>query len=341
MALRRIVVPVMALTLSAAGFAEGAVDERRASLKGSRASMREQNGVAKDKGLSFFGTAEEVREAADRGDLVELSGNDDYDVADFVSHPYAIPAVRTFVERLSSQYREACGQKLVVTSATRASSKQPSNASKLSVHPAGMAVDLRVSDDASCREWLESSVLGMERRGVIDAIREYHPPHYHVAIYPEPYLAYVDERIAAERAEAAKAEAEAEAANAEVEAAKRDPATSPTTDAGASGAEAAARSEAAPSGGDGVLLALLLIGTALVAGAVASRRVWLPHARERIPYANSVGRYASAVGRCANVIGRWSVDALRAMASELRSVAESIRTGVDDLLNGRLDRKQS
>lgn len=272
LALRKIIVLVLTLSLSTLGFSEGALDERRASLKGSRASMKKQNGVAKKFGLSFFTTADEVREAVDRGDLVELTGNDDYEVADFVSHPYAIPAVRTFVERLSAQYREACGQKLVVTSATRASSKQPSNASKLSVHPAGMALDLRVSDDATCREWLESSVISLEKRGVIDAIREYHPPHYHVAIYPDAYMAYVEEVIAAEDEEAARAEAEEEASNRDGEAASAEETRTPGTEASVGGEDEA-------QAGRSVLLPLLLTGLALAAGGAASRRRWLPRAR--------------------------------------------------------------
>jgi hypothetical protein len=181
-------------------------DASAASLRGSPAAMQEQNRVAKDHGLDFYATATQIHEAVVRGDLAELTGNADYEVADFVSFPYLQPAVKLFVERLASQYHAACGQKLVVTSAVRPSSGQPRNAHALSVHPAGMAVDLRVSDRASCRDWLESSLLGLERNGVINGIREFHPPHYHVAVYPEQYLAYVaplleEERLAAEAAE--------------------------------------------------------------------------------------------------------------------------------------------
>jgi len=177
-----------------------------ASLRGSRAGMIEQNTIAKEHGLAFYRTAADIRAAVASGQLVELTGNADYEVADFVSFPYGQPELRLFVERLAGQYHEACGQKLVVTSAVRPSSRQPANAHSLSVHPAGMAVDLRVSDRASCRSWLESALLGMERHGVINGIREFHPPHYHVAVFPGPYAAYVEERLAAEAEEAAAAD---------------------------------------------------------------------------------------------------------------------------------------
>jgi len=171
-----------------------------ASLRGSRAAMIQQNNVAQAHGLSFFRTAADIRAAVEAGDLVELTGNADYEVAGFVSHPYLVPAAHLFVERFAQQYRAVCGQKLVVTSATRAIGNQPRNAHALSVHPAGMAVDLRVSDRASCRSWLESSILDLEREGVLNGIREFRPPHYHIAIFPEPYLAFV-ERQRVEEAE--------------------------------------------------------------------------------------------------------------------------------------------
>lgn len=182
------------------------------SLRGSRAAMIEQNRVAKAHGLDFYASPQQIQAAVERGDLVRLDGNADYDVADFVSYPYAHPAALLFVERLSAQYHEACGQKLVVTSAVRPSNAQPRNAHALSVHPAGMALDLRVSDRASCRAWLEATILELEGRGVLNGIREFHPPHYHVAIFPGPYLEYATALMAAEAAEAAAAEPVAEPA---------------------------------------------------------------------------------------------------------------------------------
>jgi hypothetical protein len=200
--MRRSMMPLM-LALMATAATTTAAEAANASLRGSRTSMEQQNQVAKSHGLAFYRTAAEIRAAAERGDLVRLTGDENYDVADFVSHPYGHPAVRLFVERLAAQYRAACGQKLVVTSAVRPTNGQPSNAHTLSVHPAAMAVDLRVSDRQQCRSWLENALLGMERRGVLNGIRERHPPHYHVAIFPEPYLAYAAERAAAEPVEVA------------------------------------------------------------------------------------------------------------------------------------------
>jgi hypothetical protein len=174
------------------------------SLRGSPAAMQQQNQVARQHGLTFYRTPAEIRQAVADGDLVKLEGNENYAVADFVRFPYLQPEGVLFIERLSEQYRDACGQKLVVTSAVRPSNGQPSNAHRLSVHPAGMAVDLRVSDRASCRSWLETALMNLERRGVLNGIREFRPPHYHVAIFPGPYREYVEERLAVELERAAE-----------------------------------------------------------------------------------------------------------------------------------------
>ncbi|HEX5760140.1 MAG TPA: DUF5715 family protein [Thermoanaerobaculia bacterium] len=161
-----------------------------ASLRGSRASLAVQERAARQHDYSYLRTSAQVREFAGAGLLVKLAGNRDYDLAD-VSFPYARPEVKTFVERLARQYRAACGETLVVTSLTRPKSRQPANASELSVHPTGMAVDLRQSRRASCRAWLEKTLLGLERRDLLEATRERWPPHYHVALFSARYRRYV------------------------------------------------------------------------------------------------------------------------------------------------------
>jgi hypothetical protein len=176
---------VLALTL----FVLGSAAEAQ-SLRGSATKMQTQNRIARQHDYTFLRTANDVRRFIDLGLLVPLRGNVNYGLAN-VSFPYARPAVLTFVERLASQYRSACGERLIVTSLTRPSSAQPRNASPLSVHPAGMAVDLRVPTNAACRRWLENTLVQLDRQGVVSAIRENNPPHYHVAVFPTPYLHYV------------------------------------------------------------------------------------------------------------------------------------------------------
>jgi LysM repeat protein len=177
---------VLVLTgLVAAASAEGQ------SLRGSTASLDQQNRVAREHDFTYLRTPEQVRSFVSQGLLVPVKPNADFDLH-AVSFPYARAEVALFVERLASQYRQACGEKMVVTSLTRPLSNQPSNASPRSVHPTGMALDLRRSNNARCRSWLENTLLQLEGTGVLDATRESNPPHYHVVLFPRQYVAYID-----------------------------------------------------------------------------------------------------------------------------------------------------
>lgn len=160
------------------------------SLAGSKSSMVRQNRQANQHDYTFLRTSSQVHEFVRQGRLVRLSGNSNYRIVD-VSFPYARPEVKTFIERLGSQYRDACGERLVVTSLTRPASRQPRNASPLSVHPTGMAADLRASGRPACRAFLERTLLNLEARGILEATRERRPPHYHVSLYPKQYASYL------------------------------------------------------------------------------------------------------------------------------------------------------
>lgn len=83
------------------------------SLKGSRSSMRKQYNHAQKLDLDRLTTASQVRLYVRLGYLVKLNGNSNYRLHD-VSHPYVRPAVKLFIERVSAQYRAACGEKLEV-----------------------------------------------------------------------------------------------------------------------------------------------------------------------------------------------------------------------------------
>ncbi len=162
-----------------------------ASLRGSRASVFKQYHIALRHRFTMLRTATQVRKFVRLGLLVPLPGNADYFVKPGVSFPYARPEVKLFVERLARQYHASTGERLEVTSLTRPVRRQPDNASSYSVHPTGMAVDLHCSSRAASRRWLEGVFLQLERRGVIEATREHHPPHYHVAVFPDRYASYV------------------------------------------------------------------------------------------------------------------------------------------------------
>jgi hypothetical protein len=72
-----------------------------------------------------------------------------------------------------------------------------------------MAIDVRRSNSRACRAWLESVLLSLEGSGVLEATRERYPPHYHIAVYPQPYSRYV-ENLTARQANTRMASADAQ-----------------------------------------------------------------------------------------------------------------------------------
>jgi hypothetical protein len=89
----------------------------------------------------------------------------------------------------------ACGEQLVVTSALRPTTRQPRNGSARSVHPTGLAIDLRKPGGA-CLRWLRKTLLRMEQQRLIEATEEFRPPHFHVAVFGDRFWSCVDESAA-------------------------------------------------------------------------------------------------------------------------------------------------
>jgi hypothetical protein len=163
------------------------------SLRGSTGSLDRQNRIARQQDYTYIDTPERVRYFEAQGWLTRIRPTQDFSLH-AVSFPYARPEVELFIRRLGGQYRAACGEQLVVTSLTRPTTRQPRNASDRSVHPTGMAVDLRYSRDRNCRKWLEDVLMDLERAGVLEATRERYPVHYHIALFPARYADYVSRR---------------------------------------------------------------------------------------------------------------------------------------------------
>jgi hypothetical protein len=168
------------------------------SLAGSNASIDRMYRHARAEKLSFYETPRSVRKAVETGRLVRLVPNGNFTLHE-VGYPFVRPATATFVERLGAQYRQACGEPLEITSAVRPATRQPGNSVKKSVHPTGMAVDLHKPESAACRSWLRRTLLELENAGVLEATEEFAPPHFHVAVYPTPYMRYVAKRARAAR----------------------------------------------------------------------------------------------------------------------------------------------
>lgn len=137
--------------------------------------------TAHARGLQFMRSSSDVYEAARVGALKLISITEDLELLR-TTWPFVLPNTLRFADSLAAEYHAGCGERLVVTSGARPTSKQPRNASPKSVHPTGMAVDFRRPQNPACLTWLRKSLAQLEEAGVIEATEERHPPHFHVAV---------------------------------------------------------------------------------------------------------------------------------------------------------------
>lgn len=174
------------------GLSAGVADA--ASLSPTRRALLRQDAYARANGLSRLQDDRAIKEMVRRGGLRLIPGNENYEVKEDVRHPYGLPETKLFIEQISAAYHETCGEPLVVTSLVRPRNRQLQNSSPLSVHPTGMAIDLRRSWSRRCRSWISGTLLDLEAAGAIEAAREKGPPHYHVVVFPDEYRAWAVEQ---------------------------------------------------------------------------------------------------------------------------------------------------
>jgi hypothetical protein len=137
-------------------------------------------------GLTFYRTPRDIDRAVSEGKLVTLDGDASYELTPGVGFSYATREAKQFVVSFAPQYAAACGTPLVVTSAARPMSRQPRNSNPYSVHPTGIAVDLRRPPAGPCQTWLRNALAELEDQGYVEATEERHPVHLHVAVLTEP-----------------------------------------------------------------------------------------------------------------------------------------------------------
>jgi nucleoid-associated protein YgaU len=137
-------------------------------------------------GLVFYQTPRDIDKAVAEGKLVPLDGDATYELTRSVGFSYATREAKQFVASFAPQYVAACGAPLIVTSAARPTNRQPRNSNPYSVHPTGIAVDLRRPPAGPCQTWLRKALAELEDQGYIEATEERRPVHLHVAVLTEP-----------------------------------------------------------------------------------------------------------------------------------------------------------
>lgn len=157
----------------------------RVSLVGGEVSSSQQQlGYAQEQQLPFMGTEAEYQTRISSGYFVRLESPF---MEVHARRPYALPSTVVFVAELAREYYAAgCGL-LVVKDALRLTSERPSNGSLYSVHPAGMAVDIRTKYiPTECADWLRAYTSQKEAEGKVDGTQEWKPEHLHVVVPIEP-----------------------------------------------------------------------------------------------------------------------------------------------------------
>jgi LysM repeat protein len=136
--------------------------------------------------MPFYLAPTNIDEAIRTGRLVALTGDSTYELTRGVGFSYATREAKQFVLAFAPQYLAACGVPLIVTSAARPISRQPRNSNPYSVHPTGIAVDLRRPPAGPCQTWVRNALAELEAKGFVEATEERHPAHLHVAVLTEP-----------------------------------------------------------------------------------------------------------------------------------------------------------
>jgi hypothetical protein len=154
------------------------------TLRGSTVAVEQAYVVARTQGVPFTASRREALREAEEGTFVRLAPSRDVRLKG-VAMPYVRPATESFVASFGARYRRACGEPLTVTSALRPTSVRLANSVEKSVHPTGMAVDLRVPRNG-CRGWMRAQLLTMEADGLVQATEERHPAHFHVVVLGAP-----------------------------------------------------------------------------------------------------------------------------------------------------------
>ena len=164
--------------------------------KGGKEAVMGAYTYALESGYTFAKNETERDQLVANGTLVKLEGP--YLKLVDVSEPYALPATAAFVNRLGQQYAEhGCG-KLEVSGAMRNLDHQATlgNGSDHSVHPTGMPVDLRrlppeSKAEVACLDWLERTLLSIEKKRRVDMTVENHPRHFHVVVATHDYARWL------------------------------------------------------------------------------------------------------------------------------------------------------
>lgn len=156
----------------------------RVSFRGGELTTSErQFEYAKAHEIPFMDSEVEYQRNVRSGYFVLLSHPD---ITISARRKYVLPQTANFIYRVAHQFRKAGCNRLHINGAGRLTTERPKNGSVHSVHPVGMALDLKVINlSKNCHTILWNILHEYEAGQEADSTRELHPEHFHVVVIPE------------------------------------------------------------------------------------------------------------------------------------------------------------
>jgi hypothetical protein len=103
-----------------------------------------------------------------------------------VTHPFALPEVEALLQALATEYALDCGQPLVVTSLVRSEEAEVIEGGMVDqAHVRGAGIDFRIPENSTCRELIETRLVGYTRGGDIVTHVETDTFVFHTTVLPE------------------------------------------------------------------------------------------------------------------------------------------------------------
>lgn len=180
-------------------------------LRGCRASLQEQNDVAREDELSRIQDNAMLTRFVRKGYLVEIPAQGKgYVIDGRIPHNYRYtrPWTLTFLGRLGSQYYTRFDSRFKVTSAVRTVERQRIldrrnvNASSadgelVSSHLYGATIDIsKKGMTGEQLRWMRETLIRLDEKDVIDAVEERATNCFHVCVYRDEYKNYVKSKAA-------------------------------------------------------------------------------------------------------------------------------------------------
>ena len=149
-------------------------------------TSEQQRSFALSKGLPLASNEAEYRALIANGTFVRLESGPYLQV--LAGRPYVRAETAQFVQQMAQSYSGAGCGRMIVIGAGRLTTEIYENSSPFTVHPFGMAVDIRTNArfgiSTTCADWLRAYAKEKEAELLADGTHELDPEHLHLVVVP-------------------------------------------------------------------------------------------------------------------------------------------------------------